>query len=299
MSNEVVKFSNQFNNQALRKFTALDLDVLMAISTKVRDKGTDEVDFSFDEIRHLTHMRYNLTNAQLARQIVEVNHRLLALNFMLQDGSETIQFALFSSFRTNATEGTLRVRVNSEFAFLLNDLTSEFTRFELREFVDLRSSYAKEFYRRARQYRSTGVWAISLDDFKRLLDVPKSYRVTNINQIVLRPIQKELGSRIHLTIERRYRKKSPGRGRRSLSGFVFHFRFPEEGRKPVTVIEGKTVSAKSETAERQRNGVARSWFDAHEGVCKAPLAQVAAFAREHEEIPLEELPDAFEKKFCG
>lgn len=31
MSNEIVKFSNQFNNQALRKFTALDLDLLMAV----------------------------------------------------------------------------------------------------------------------------------------------------------------------------------------------------------------------------------------------------------------------------
>ena len=31
MSDEIVKYSNQFNNQALRKFTALDLDLLMAI----------------------------------------------------------------------------------------------------------------------------------------------------------------------------------------------------------------------------------------------------------------------------
>ena len=29
MSNEIVKFSNQFNNQALRRFTALDLDMPM------------------------------------------------------------------------------------------------------------------------------------------------------------------------------------------------------------------------------------------------------------------------------
>ena len=41
MSDEIVKYSNQFNNQALRKFTALDLDLLMAIASRVRDKGTD------------------------------------------------------------------------------------------------------------------------------------------------------------------------------------------------------------------------------------------------------------------
>ena len=31
MSDEIVKYSNQFNAQALRKFTALDLDLLMAV----------------------------------------------------------------------------------------------------------------------------------------------------------------------------------------------------------------------------------------------------------------------------
>ena len=36
MSDEIVKYSNQFNNQALRKFTALDLDLLMAIASRVR-----------------------------------------------------------------------------------------------------------------------------------------------------------------------------------------------------------------------------------------------------------------------
>ena len=62
MSNEVVKFSNQFNNQALRKFSALDLDLLMAIATKVRDNGTNEVVFTFEELRRLAHIEKNLTD---------------------------------------------------------------------------------------------------------------------------------------------------------------------------------------------------------------------------------------------
>ena len=40
MSNEIVKFSNQFNNVALKKFDAVHLDVLMAIASRVREKGT-------------------------------------------------------------------------------------------------------------------------------------------------------------------------------------------------------------------------------------------------------------------
>lgn len=39
MSNEIVKFSNQFNNVALKKFDAVHLDVLMAIASRVRRRA--------------------------------------------------------------------------------------------------------------------------------------------------------------------------------------------------------------------------------------------------------------------
>lgn len=35
MSNEIVKFSNQFNNVALKKFDAVHLDVLMTIASRL------------------------------------------------------------------------------------------------------------------------------------------------------------------------------------------------------------------------------------------------------------------------
>ena len=101
MSNEIVKYSNQFNAQALRKFTALDLDLLMAIAARVRDKEIDEVTFTFEELRQLAHVKKNLTDKELAARIVEVNDRLLACRFRFQDDSRTVQFTLFSGFETD------------------------------------------------------------------------------------------------------------------------------------------------------------------------------------------------------
>ena len=136
MSDEIVKYSNQFNNQALRKFTALDLDLLMAIASRVRDKGTDEVAFTFEELKRLAGLQRNMTNDEFAKQIANVNRRLLALNFEFQNEEhDIIQFALFAGFVTSPTKRTLTVSVNSRFSFLLNDLTSQFTRFELAEFT--------------------------------------------------------------------------------------------------------------------------------------------------------------------
>ena len=222
MTNEIVKYSNQCNAQALRKFTALDLDLLMAIAARVRDKEIDEVTFTFEELRQLAHVKKNLTDKELAARIVEVNDRLLACRFKFQDDSRTVQFALFTKFVTDPQEATLAVGVNEEFAFLLNDLTSQFTRFELAEFTALKSSYAKETYRRLKQYRQTGVWKVSIEEFRRLLDVPESYQTCDLNKRVLKPIQDELGPLLNLVVHKKFRKGA-GRGRRSLAGFEFEF----------------------------------------------------------------------------
>lgn len=222
MSNEIVKYSNQFNAQALRKFTALDLDLLMAIAARVRDKEIDEVTFTFEELRRLAHVKKNLTDKELAARIVEVNDRLLACRFRFQDDSRTVQFTLFSGFETDWKTKKLLVAVNPRFSFLLNDLTSQFTRFELAEFTALKSSYAKETYRRLKQYRQTGVWKVSIEEFRRLLDVPESYQTCDLNKRVLKPIQEELWPLLNLVVHKKFRKGA-GRGRRSLAGFEFEF----------------------------------------------------------------------------
>ena len=198
MSNEIVKYSNQFNAQALRKFTALDLDLLMAIAARVRDKETGEVTFTFEELRQLAHVKKNLTD-------------------------KTVQFTLFSGFETDWKTAKLLVEVNPRFSFLLNDLTSQFTRFELAEFTALKSSYSKECYRRLKQYRQTGVWKVSIDEFRRLLDVPESYQARDLNKRVLKPIQDELGPLLNLVAHKKFQKKGSGRGGRSLVGFEFEF----------------------------------------------------------------------------
>lgn len=263
MPNEIVKFSNQFNAQALRKFTATDLDLLMAICSKMREKGGDEVMFTFAELRNLAGLRaYKLTDAQLAQRIAEVNKRLLALNFeFTNERHDIIQFALFSAFITSPTDATLTVAVNPRFSFLLNDLTSQFTRFELAAFTELHSSYAKETYRRLKQYRQTGVWKVSIEEFRRLLDVPASYTISHLNSRVLKPIQEELGKPLGLKIRKKYAKAASGRGRSRLVGLELEFR-PERvpNSAPASHV-GLSAAARLDAARKSLEDVKPRRFD--------------------------------------
>ena len=89
------------------------------------------------------------------------------------------------------------------------------------------------------------MWKVSLEDFRRLLDVPKSYRPSEINKYVLKPIEEELGPLLNLKVHRKYLKKKPGRGRASLVGFEFEFdpeKVPGGAPAPRVELSGSVVT---------------------------------------------------------
>lgn len=191
--NIIVKFRNDFNSVTLKNFTANELNLLLAISSKVLNAGTSEVEFSFIELKKMIKLNKNYTNEEFAEEIISVNRKLLMLNFELtNEANDVIQFALFNTFITSKSRKTLTVSVNSRFEFLLNDLTANFTKFELEEFVAIKNIYAKECYRRLKQFRSTGYWRISIENFREILDIPEGYRTCHVNDKVLKPIKREL-----------------------------------------------------------------------------------------------------------
>ena len=223
MKNKIVKYDNDFNTVGLRGFTAEELDLLMTILHRVRNREIEEIKFSYYDLKQLIKSEKKPTIEQFSKSIMNINKKLLALNFTLVENDEIIQFALFKEFRTSPKKQILTVSVSERFKFLLNDFDpGKWTRFELEEFVDLKSSYTKEFYRRMKQFRSTGFWKCGIEEFRNLLDIREKYRITDIDAWVLKPIQKELGEKYNLKIEKKY-GFSGGRGRSRVTGFEFKF----------------------------------------------------------------------------
>ena len=223
MKNKIVKYDNDFNTVGLRGFTAEELDLLMTILHRVRNREIEEIKFSYYDLKQLIKSEKKPTIEQFSKSIMNINKKLLALNFTLVENDEIIQFALFKEFRTSPKKQILTVSVSERFKFLLNDFDpGKWTRFELEEFVDLKSSYTKEFYRRMKQFRSTGFWKCGIEEFRNLLDIPEKYRITDIDAWILKPIQKELGEKYNLKIEKKYGFNG-GRGRSRVVGFEFKF----------------------------------------------------------------------------
>lgn len=256
MGNEIVKYNNDFNNQALRNFSSEELNLLVTFFHKLKEKGTDVIEYSFYELKKLIMLEKNMTVKEFTNTIMNVNKKLLSLNYTYRENNTIVQMAIFKTFKINLDEQILMISLNEDFRFLLNDFNKEWTRFELEEFVNLKSSYVKEFYRRMKQFRKTGFWRCSIDEFRYLMDIPENYKITNIDTRVLKPIMRELGEKYNLKIEKKY-GFSGGRGRSRVTGFEFKFSTEkkvdivavteEDNNNPIPLSKPRKPKKKEET----------------------------------------------------
>jgi len=227
MANEVVKFNNDMNTVALRKFNSTEINLLMSICSRVRDQDLKYVEFDFNYLKTLIKYPYNDINS-FVNTLDSAYNKLLKCNIRIGNDIKWTRFVLFTKYTIDVENQTVTIGVNEEFKYVLNELTSNFTRFELEEFVDFKSTYTKEFYRRMKQFKYTGVWIVSIEEFKNFLDIPQNYKIDTIDKKVFKPIMNELGKEFNLKIIKKY-KKTQGRGRSRVSGF--EFRFKKSGKK--------------------------------------------------------------------
>ena len=93
------------------------------------------------------------------------------------------------------SSGAWFVKIDDEFEWILNNIGKNFTRFELETMTQLSSTYTKELYRQLMAHRdrktSSGAWFVKIDDFRKILSIPDSYRMSDIDRQILKTAKKE------------------------------------------------------------------------------------------------------------
>ncbi|WP_414840404.1 replication initiation protein [Carnobacterium sp. TMP28] len=191
MSKIKVKYRNDLNLIPMRNFEAKEMDLFFSICAKMKDQGIAKVRFDFEQLRELS--AYKPTSIdRFSDSLESVYDKMMNLNYRTETEDEIEKFALFTGFKISKKQQYVEISVNPELEHLINRLTKEFTKFELEEFTEIRSSYAKTMYRLIKQFKSTGFYKVKIEDFRERLDIPESYKMGNIDQRVLKPIQNEL-----------------------------------------------------------------------------------------------------------
>ena len=188
----MVVVHNDFNNVNLTRLKEKELDLLISLCYKLRDEGVEEVKLSFEELKKLS--QYEDRHIErFVKDLDSVYKKLIELNFRYEDENKIIRFVLFKSYEIDKNNKTVTIAVNEKFKYILNQLTGNFTRFELNQFVSLNSQYAKHIFRFLKQFNGTGWREFLLSDFRELLNIPEKYRISEIDKYVLNEkILKEL-----------------------------------------------------------------------------------------------------------
>lgn len=223
MANEIVKYHHELNTIPLRKFTSVEMNLFFSIVSRMRDVGDKKVQFTFEQLKDLSNYKAT-ANVRFIDDLETTYDKLMDLRFGRRsaDGLQRERFVLFNQFKIDGKADIpfAEIQIHEKALPLLNNL-EEWVRYSLQQFNELESSYSKTMFRLLKQYRTKGIAYFSKEDFHELLDIPKSYRESDINKKIIKPIRQELTAIFKgLTIQKRYGK---GRGK-PVIGYQFTFK---------------------------------------------------------------------------
>lgn len=195
MANEVVKYHNDLNTVNMRGWTKEEMNFMFAVLSKAKEKGTDLIEFDKTQLTELAQYseRHKMRLHDVLKNLVD---HVTEMKYIEETNHSYEVMNLFQRFKVQWNEDFsdmhATIRVSSDCEYILNQLNANFTKFELDEFIKLRSTYSKQMYRLLKQWRTIGSREYNVQDLRYLLAIPKNYRSCDIDARVLKPIQKEL-----------------------------------------------------------------------------------------------------------
>lgn len=286
MSNKLVVYHNDVNSVAFRKFNSIEHNIFDALVYNFREKGEEEIVFSFHYLKKLINYNDN-TSTNFPKLLDSMYNKLIHCTIKIGNSRRWTVFVLFTKYVIDLDAQTVTAKVNSEFAYILNSLQADFTQYELMNSLNLRSTYAKVFYKHMMQYKSTGIWKVEIEEFRRLMDIPEKYSVSDIDKWVLKPILKEINDlktnkdelyHYNLKVKKIY--EVVGRGRPRVASFEFKFR--KELSKAQIEKSSKIASVSKEQKPKpkihqqvMKEGLVRAYDDMYAKNTKTTIRLVA------------------------
>ena len=282
---EIVKYNNYLNSLHLKNFTSVDLNFFTTICARVKEQKFKEVKISFKELKQFSNYKA-ATKSQFVDDIIRMNNKLISsivMNVQLPSGT-IATFPLFSYFLTDVKKEEVRVKVNSDWYFIFNELTSNFTQFELVEFVALKNKYSKILFKLFKQYKTTGLFICDIDTFRKIVDVPSTYTNKYIMDKIIKPSLIDLKPYFkNLKVTPLYKQE---RGK-PLQGFKFTFKkenvLKDDTDKKVGLKVNVTTNKKNKFNNFQQSNYSQRFYDLIE------IRMGRGLTKEEEKEYLEEL----------
>ncbi|GAA7439338.1 hypothetical protein BD0142_14770 [Helicobacter pylori] len=271
--NTYITYHNNTNKVNLGKLSEREANLLFAIFQRLKDQGNTLIRFEPQDLKRMIIVKSNLTNRQLLQILKSLLDNISGANFWIikehVENGEVYEdhksYMLFKQFEIRIHKPTqnieyLEVQLNDSYQYLLNNLGmgGQYTSFNLLEFQMVRGKYAKTLYRLLKQYKSTGILSVEWTQFRELLDIPKDYKMENIDQKVLNPSLKEL-RKIYPFEHLSYKKERRSHDRRKVTHIDFYFE---------QLPQGETKQQKQKDKQRAKRDIKLIAWDINNQIAK-------------------------------
>lgn len=174
---DMVKYRNEFNLTNLNKLDKIEQDILFTMCSQLTTEKRMETAITFSDLRKkafFTERNYNWNTS--IDKIRSLGEKITSLKFVIDKEKSFAIMPLFSKFWADDESQNITVKLNSEFAHYLFDIPEKigFSRFELEQFIFLKSKYSKTLFRFLLQ-NYKGKWIVNFEDLKEILGFPQSY----------------------------------------------------------------------------------------------------------------------------
>ncbi|MBD5431247.1 replication initiation protein [Lactobacillus agrestimuris] len=225
---KIIKIDNRFNDDPLFEpidsLPEINSNIFWLIAAQVKDQGSNTITLSPDQIKREVGYNSHISNKQIAKNVDDTFSRLLTIQLSTEEKDEKtghtnkIRENIFKRSVVDTDTLETSVEVSDSFLYLFNHL-EHWTRFSITQYVRLHSNYSRKLFRLLKQWRTVGRKEYPIDEFRKRLQIPKSYRPTDIDRRVLTLCMEELCANFqNFKITKNYRKGVRGR---KLDSYIF------------------------------------------------------------------------------
>nr|WP_293995624.1 replication initiation protein [uncultured Fusobacterium sp.] len=229
---EIVKYHNDLNKLNFSNLKEKELELFYSICIELKDKKEETVEINLNELKKYIEIYHN---SRFKEYMKKVHEKFLSMSYSEQIGDELYSFSFFNEFKTNLRTGKMQIQVNKKFSYILNNLFSNYTKFEFIEFKNFKSKYSKIIFPLLKQWETVKKKEFSKDELFEVLGVPNSYRkeLHNFNKKVLNVIKQDLSE-----VLENFQIKSRKNNKREIEAYIFTWKMKKE------VIEAEIVEIK-------------------------------------------------------
>jgi len=233
---DIIKYHNDINKLKLGSFTENETDIFFSLLFKVKESKENTIIMSFSELKALANGDKN--KDRFVKNILGLNVKLKSMSQTLEVEKGVFEtFSLFGTIRTDTNKKTIEVPIEKKFRYLIEGIMENYTLLDLKQLVSLKGNYPKILYRLLKQFETTRLYSVKIDEFRELMGIPQTYQMINIRQKVLKPSMEEL-SKYFKDLELTELKKG-----RSVETLVFTWKSKKEKKKD-SIIDIQPVKKK-------------------------------------------------------